>query len=177
MQLLSNHVLTAAALVCRYNHKSYQPTGTESLLIKVRIVSARHLVKPGKGVASPFVEMEIMGVDGDHAKYKTRVVPDNGFNPVWNESFSFHIGMPELACLVVTVFDNDMFDDANAIGQCVLPLGCHAAPGLRPGFRSLQLLNTYSEPLELSSLLVEIRCKYSADGEDDDYHSLQVCVD
>jgi phosphatidylinositol phospholipase C gamma-1 len=107
------------------------------------VIAARHLVKPGKGVASPFVEFEVIGLDGDRAKYKTRMIPDNGFNPVWNETLSFDVSLPELACLGITVFDQDMFDDFNAIGQAVLPLGSRSVPGLRPGFRSIQLLNTY----------------------------------
>lgn len=37
----------------------------------VQVLSARHLVKLGRGIASPFVEVEIVGCDYDCNKYKT----------------------------------------------------------------------------------------------------------
>jgi phosphatidylinositol phospholipase C gamma-1 len=126
----------------RFDFTTYQPTGKENMVLRVRLISARHLLKPGKGIASPFVEMEISGAPNDCERYKSRIVTDNGFNPVWNESFSFHVGCPDVASLIVTVFDVDMFDDANAIGQVVLPLGGGSSgqtSGLRQGFRSLPL--------------------------------------
>lgn len=156
-----------------YDHKTYLQPGTERVTMRLKIISARHLVKPGKGVASPFVEVEVIGVEGDRLKYKTRVVTDNGFNPVWNETITCQIGMPELACLGITVFDEDMFGDANAIGQAVLPIGDRTDPSLRPGYRSVQLFNIYSAPLELSSVLVELRFSHSTQSGDEDYQSLQ----
>ena len=41
----------------------------DSLLFQ--ILSARHLTKIGRGIASPFVEVEIVGCDYDCNKYKT----------------------------------------------------------------------------------------------------------
>jgi len=35
------------------------------------VLSARHLVKVGRGIACPFVEIEIIGCDYDCNKYKT----------------------------------------------------------------------------------------------------------
>jgi len=35
------------------------------------VLGARHLVKVGRGIASPFVEIEIVGCDYDCSKYKT----------------------------------------------------------------------------------------------------------
>lgn len=36
-----------------------------------QIIGARHLVKSGKGIISPFVEIEITGLDNDKNKFKT----------------------------------------------------------------------------------------------------------
>ena len=37
-----------------------------------QIIGARHLVKTGRGIASPFVEVEVVGADYDSiSKYKT----------------------------------------------------------------------------------------------------------
>ena len=40
--------------------------------ITFQIIGARHLMKAGRGIASPFVEVEIIGCDFDNSnKYKT----------------------------------------------------------------------------------------------------------
>ena len=52
-----------------------------------------------RGIASPFVEVEVIGAEYDAAKVKTRVVQDNGFNPVWDETFSLRILNPDLALI------------------------------------------------------------------------------
>ena len=132
--------------------------------IKLRIMSARHLVKPGKGVASPYVNVTVSGVDADAAgnDRRTTIIPDNGFKPYWNQEVKLEIAMPELACIKFTVYDEDMFGDSNAIGQAVLPLGTEAEPLLRNGYRSVQLQNPYSCGQDLSALLVHIEIEYGA---------------
>ena len=40
----------------------------------IQIVAGRHFVKAGKGIASPFVEVEVTGADYDCSKYKTETV-------------------------------------------------------------------------------------------------------
>ena len=63
------------------------------LFLGVQVMAARYLSrKSGRGILfSPFVEVEINGADYDNAKYKTKSVSDNGFNPDWNDSFDFQI--------------------------------------------------------------------------------------
>lgn len=132
--------------------------------IKLRIMSARHLVKPGKGVASPYVNVTVSGVDADATgnDRRTAIVADNGFKPYWNQEVRLEIAMPELACIKFTVYDEDMFGDSNAIGQAVLPLGTQNEPLLRTGYRSIQLQNPYSCGQDLSALLVHIDIEYGA---------------
>jgi Ca2+-dependent lipid-binding protein len=69
----------------------------------VQVMAARYLSrKSGRGILfSPFVEVEINGADYDNAKYKTKSVSDNGFNPDWNDSFDFQIHNPDLAMYVL----------------------------------------------------------------------------
>ena len=105
--------------------------------LTVRVMAARHLMKP-KGMASPFVEVEVIGADYDNVKLKTKVVQDNGFNPVWDESFNLRILNPDLALIRLTtilnslscnllrfcVYDEDMFGDPNFLGAATLPALC-----------------------------------------------------
>ncbi|XP_028169476.1 1-phosphatidylinositol 4,5-bisphosphate phosphodiesterase gamma-1 [Ostrinia furnacalis] len=118
--------------------------------IRLRVIGARHLCKTGRGTASPFVEVEVLGADYDSgSKLVTKIVADNGLNPIWNERCEFELHCPELALIRFSVQDEDMFGEPNFIGQATLPVRC-----LRAGFRSVPLSNAYSEELELSSLLV-----------------------
>ncbi|KAK1117063.1 hypothetical protein K0M31_016989 [Melipona bicolor] len=125
----------------------------ESLKFSLKVIGARHLIRSGRGIASPFIEIEIIGADFDSGtKLTTRTIPDNGFNPMWNESCEFEVFNPHFAFIRFVVQDEDMFGDSNFIGQATYPVRC-----LQPGYRSVPLKNNYSEDLELASLLVHVR--------------------
>nr|CAD7442459.1 unnamed protein product [Timema bartmani] len=97
--------------------------GVDPLTISIRVIGARHLSKTGRGTASPFVEIEVVGADFDSGvKLTTKTVTDNGFNPVWNEICEFDIANPPYALLRFVVQDEDMFGDSNFIGQATYPL-------------------------------------------------------
>lgn len=126
--------------------------GVEPLTISIRIIGARHLNKFKKGFVSPFVEIEVCGAEFDSGqKLQTKTVSDNGFNPKWNEICEFDVANPDFALLRFNVQDEDVFGDPNFIGQAVYPVTC-----LRSGYRSVCLKNSYSEDLELASLLIHI---------------------
>jgi phosphatidylinositol phospholipase C gamma-1 len=127
--------------------------GVAAMDLSVRVIAGRHIMKT-RGIASPFVEVEVIGADYDCVKHKTKVVQDNGFNPVWDESFNLRILNPDLAMLRFCVYDEDMFGDPNFLGSATFPARC-----LRAGFRSVPLRNGYSEELELSGLLVQLVTK------------------
>ncbi|XP_046736207.1 1-phosphatidylinositol 4,5-bisphosphate phosphodiesterase gamma-1 [Diprion similis] len=125
----------------------------DGMKINLKIIGARHLSKSGRGIASPFVEVEVVGADFDAGvKLNTKAITDNGFNPMWNESCEFEIANPYFALLRFVVQDEDMFGESNFIGQATFPVRC-----LRTGYRSVPLKNSFSEDLELASLLVHIK--------------------
>uniref|UniRef100_A0A1Y1KG69 1-phosphatidylinositol 4,5-bisphosphate phosphodiesterase gamma n=1 Tax=Photinus pyralis TaxID=7054 RepID=A0A1Y1KG69_PHOPY len=124
----------------------------EPMTISIRIIAARHLSKSKKGMASPFVEVEIVGAEFDSGvKLTTKPISDNGFNPVWNEICEFDVCNPDFALLRFLVQDEDVFGDPNFIGQATYPVTC-----LRTGYRSVCLKNMYNEDVELGSLLIHI---------------------
>lgn len=57
------------------------------------------LRKSGRGIVSPYVEVEVLGADYDNGKFKTKTISDNGFCPVWDEVFNFKVANPDLALL------------------------------------------------------------------------------
>ncbi|NXS33223.1 PLCG1 phosphodiesterase, partial [Pomatostomus ruficeps] len=117
-----------------------------------QILGARHLPKNGRSIVCPFVEVEVCGSEYDNSKNKTDVVADNGFNPVWLfKQFVFDINNPEFAFLRFVVYEDDMFSDPNFLAQATFPV-----KGLKTGYRSVPLKNSYTEDLELASLLIHI---------------------
>uniref|UniRef100_A0A3B3Y442 1-phosphatidylinositol 4,5-bisphosphate phosphodiesterase gamma n=1 Tax=Poecilia mexicana TaxID=48701 RepID=A0A3B3Y442_9TELE len=135
----------------------------EPITLQLQVLGARHLPKNGRSIVCPFVEVEICGADYDGFKCKTDVVADNGLNPVWvQRQFVFDIHNPTFSFLRFTVFEEDMFSDPNFLAQATYPVRL-----LRTGYRSVPLKNSYSEELELASLLVHIEI-YNAKVEDDE---------
>uniref|UniRef100_A0A3Q3CAV0 1-phosphatidylinositol 4,5-bisphosphate phosphodiesterase gamma n=1 Tax=Haplochromis burtoni TaxID=8153 RepID=A0A3Q3CAV0_HAPBU len=138
----------------------------EPITIQLQVLGARHLPKNGRSIVCPFVELEICGADYDSYKCKTDVVADNGLNPVWvQKQFVFDIHNPTFTFLRFTVYEEDMFSDPNFLAQATYPVRL-----LKTGYRSVPLKNSYSEELELASLLVHIEIE-----EDDEnlYTSIQ----
>lgn len=163
-----------------FDHETYTHAAT-GVTLKIRVISGRHLIKTLRGIASPLVEIEILGTENDSQRYKTSTSSDNGFNPSWidgnkgartnkSEMIEFQIGIADLACVRFVVYDEDVFGDSNAIAQACFPIGTKERPCLRSGYRSIPLKNIYNEPLELASLLVYIEVVF---GSSEEYQSLE----
>lgn len=96
--------------------------------------------------------------DTKRKQFRTKTVPSNGLNPVYDEeAFIFKkVVLPELACLRITAYE----DSGKMIGHRVVPVS-----GLRPGYRHLVLRNESGQPLNLPTLFLNITVKdYVPDG-------------
>lgn len=95
---------------------------TQSIL-SVHIIQAEQL--PGldfNGLSDPYVKVFLMP---DKRKCdKTRVHKSN-LNPIFQETFQFHVPFPELTSktLVMAVYDYDRFSKHDEIGQVSIPIG------------------------------------------------------
>ncbi|EYC28492.1 hypothetical protein Y032_0007g3253 [Ancylostoma ceylanicum] len=149
--------------------EGFDPSRPESVTtscpvrLTVQVIAGRHLSRRDKhkGICSPFVEVEVIGLPCDEAIFKTRTIASNGLNPTWNQTAVFDVTCPEVALLRFHVEDGDFVGPKTDpfIGQAVFPLDC-----IRCGFRSVPLLNQFSEELELSSLLVDVQMIALADS-------------
>ncbi|KAJ8389025.1 hypothetical protein AAFF_G00124220 [Aldrovandia affinis] len=142
----------------------------EPITIQLQVLGARHLPKNGRSIVCPFVEVEVCGADYDCSKSKTDVVADNGLNPVWvQKQFVFDVHNPAFSFLRFVVYEEDMFSDPNFLAHAVFPI-----PSLKAGYRSVPLKNSYSEELELASLLVHIEIVNAKEEDDENlYWSIQ----
>uniref|UniRef100_A0AAX7UA06 Phosphoinositide phospholipase C n=1 Tax=Astatotilapia calliptera TaxID=8154 RepID=A0AAX7UA06_ASTCA len=88
--------------------------GHRKTQLVLKIISGQQLPKPKDSmfgdrgeIIDPFVEVEIIGLPVDCSKQQTRVVHDNGFNPMWEETLVFNIQMPQIALVRFQVWDHD----------------------------------------------------------------------
>nr|XP_019944101.1 PREDICTED: 1-phosphatidylinositol 4,5-bisphosphate phosphodiesterase eta-1 isoform X2 [Paralichthys olivaceus] len=118
----------------------------------LKIISGQQLPKPPDSmlgdrgeIIDPFVEVEIIGLPVDCCKEQTRVVDDNGFNPVWEETLSFTLHMAEVALVRFLVWDHD------PIGRDFIGQRTVAFSSLMTGYR-----HVYLEGLTEASIFVHV---------------------
>ncbi|XP_030641136.1 1-phosphatidylinositol 4,5-bisphosphate phosphodiesterase eta-2a [Chanos chanos] len=118
----------------------------------LKIISGQQLPKPKDSmlgdrgeIIDPFVEVEIIGLPVDCCKVQTRVVDDNGFNPMWEETLVFTVHMPEIALVRFLVWDHD------PIGQDFIGQRTIAFNSMMPGYR-----HVYLEGMEEASIFVHV---------------------
>ncbi|XP_030621600.1 1-phosphatidylinositol 4,5-bisphosphate phosphodiesterase beta-4 [Chanos chanos] len=107
-----------------------------------------------------YVEVDMYGLPTDtiRKEFRTKMVMNNGLNPVYNpEPFVFRkVILPDLAVLRIAVYD----DSNKLIGQRILPLD-----GLQTGYRHISLRNEGNKPLSLATVFCNIILKtYVPDG-------------
>ncbi|KFV63521.1 1-phosphatidylinositol 4,5-bisphosphate phosphodiesterase eta-2, partial [Dryobates pubescens] len=136
-----------------FNPNSEDPLpGQLKKQLVLRIISGQQLPKPRDSmlgdrgeIIDPFVEVEVIGLPVDCFKEQTRVVDDNGFNPMWEETLVFTVHMPEIALVRFLVWDHDPIG-RDFIGQRTI-----AFSSMLPGYR-----HVYLEGIEEASIFVHV---------------------
>ncbi|KAM3931514.1 1-phosphatidylinositol 4,5-bisphosphate phosphodiesterase beta-4 isoform 1-T3 [Leptodactylus fuscus] len=131
--------------------------GVIAATCSVQVISGQFLSDKKIGT---YVEVDMYGLPTDtiRKEFRTRMVMNNGLNPVYNEeAFVFRkVILPDLAVLRIAVYD----DNNKLIGQRLLPLD-----GLQAGYRHISLRNEGNKPLSLPTIFCNIVLKtYVPDG-------------
>ncbi|XP_043251233.1 1-phosphatidylinositol 4,5-bisphosphate phosphodiesterase-like isoform X1 [Colletes gigas] len=124
----------------------------------VKVIAGQFLSDKKVGT---YVEVEMYGLPTDtiRKEFRTRVVPANGLNPVYNEEpFLFRkVVLPDLAALRFAVYDES---NGKLLGQRIVPLD-----GLQSGYRHISLRTEANFPMSLPMLFCNIEIKiYVPDG-------------
>jgi Ca2+-dependent lipid-binding protein len=118
------------------------PVEMPKLRLTIRIISGQMLPKPDtdlKGeVIDPYVVLTVCddsnGISAC-STVRTETVTNNGFNPCWDEIFSFEISQPLSSFLYIKILDEDgILEKDDFIGYCTVPISC-----LLEGFRHFRL--------------------------------------
>ncbi|XP_075225667.1 phospholipase C at 21C isoform X2 [Lycorma delicatula] len=125
--------------------------------VSIHVLSGQFLTDKRTGV---YVEVDMYGLPADtvRKKFRTRIVPNNGINPNFDdEPFVFKkVVLPELACLRLAAYE----EGGRLLGHRVLPV-----VGLCPGYRHVSLRTECGQPLPLATLFLLVVVKdYVPDG-------------
>eukprot|EP00112_Aurelia_sp_Birch-Aquarium-sp1_P001907 Seg1208.8 transcript_id=Seg1208.8/GoldUCD/mRNA.D3Y31 product="1-phosphatidylinositol 4 5-bisphosphate phosphodiesterase beta-1" protein_id=Seg1208.8/GoldUCD/D3Y31 len=119
--------------------------------ISVKVISGQCLTEKKTGT---YVEVDMFGLPADtvRRKFRTKVIQNNGLNPIYDEEpFLFKkVILPSLAVLRIAAYE----EGGKLIGHRVLPV--HA---LNPGYRHIKLRNECYQPMCLPTLFVNIVTK------------------
>lgn len=123
----------------------------------VTVMSGQFLTDKKVGT---YVEVDMFGLPADtvRKKFRTRIVRDNGINPIYGEEpFVFKkVVLPELASIRIAAYE----EGGKLIGHRVLPV-----IGMCPGYRHLTLRTEVGQPITLATLFLSIVVKdYVPDG-------------
>eukprot|EP00095_Tigriopus_kingsejongensis_P003368 snap_masked-scaffold153_size302544-processed-gene-0.0 protein:Tk03368 transcript:snap_masked-scaffold153_size302544-processed-gene-0.0-mRNA-1 annotation:"phospholipase beta isoform" len=147
----------------RRNDKEFDPfaetpvDGVIAAQCTVTVISGQFLSDKKVGT---YVEVDMYGLPTDtiRKEYRTKVVPANGLNPLYEaETFTFRkVVLPELAVLRFGVYD----DNGKMLGQRILPF-----EDLQAGYRHIALRTEGNFPMSLPMLFCNIELKvYIPDG-------------
>ncbi|XP_021351592.1 uncharacterized protein LOC110449213 [Mizuhopecten yessoensis] len=130
-----------------YNHfnpwdKTFD--GLHATVLTIHVISGQYV--SNNHTASTYIEVELLGIPVDSAKHKTKVVPRNALNPIWNDYFTFHVMFADLAFLRFVVVDANT---SHMVSQRIIPLKC-----LRAGYRHVRLRSPTNQPLELATVFI-----------------------
>lgn len=122
------------------------------LELTMTVISGSMIPKPEQRstgeIVDPYVVLQIHGAEQDRVEVKTAVIQDNGFNPCWNETFTFRLRLPELAHISFQVFDKDLMK-STLLCHFACPISC-----IRNGIRAISMYDSNLERLAHTCLLV-----------------------
>ncbi|XP_037908044.1 1-phosphatidylinositol 4,5-bisphosphate phosphodiesterase classes I and II [Hermetia illucens] len=119
--------------------------------VSITVLSGQFLSDKKVGT---YVEVDMFGLPADtvRKKFRTKIVRDNGINPVYDEEpFVFKkVVLPELASIRIAAYE----EGGKFIGHRVLPV-----IGLCPGYRHVGLRTEMGQPITLATLFLCIVVK------------------
>eukprot|EP00727_Mastigamoeba_balamuthi_P001469 m51a1_g11319 putative 1-phosphatidylinositol -bisphosphate phosphodiesterase delta-4-like (789) ;mRNA; f:110291-113404 len=140
--------------MCERAHETPAPAAPACRLV-VEVLCARQLPRPAEGeIADPYVVVSTHGLPEDCKEFRTKVLPNNGWDPVWNERFEFTLRAPEISVMLVTVWDKGRVSDTLIARYAV------ALPLCRRGVRSVPLYDPKGAPCAGAYLLCRVNIEH-----------------
>ncbi|CAF4511274.1 unnamed protein product [Rotaria sp. Silwood1] len=136
-------------------------------ILTLTIISAQFLSRSNlisRDIPDPYVCVSIHGLPCDRQSRKTKVIENNGLDPIWKETFSFQIKYPKMALVYFSIYDHDAFTSDDKLAQFCLPLTM-----MQTGYRHIHLRANNYDPTH-STLFVHV----NIDNDDDNIRSTRL---
>uniref|UniRef100_A0A646QFE3 Phosphoinositide phospholipase C n=1 Tax=Hemiscolopendra marginata TaxID=943146 RepID=A0A646QFE3_9MYRI len=121
--------------------------------LTLQILSGTCLPKPRRlstgEIIDPYVIVDILGHPDDQKTFKTNYVHNNGFNPVWTETFKIEIQVPDLALVHFIVRDYTAMRSDEKIGEYCIPFNC-----MQQGYRVVHLRDEFNRSLFPATIFI-----------------------
>ncbi|XP_015790131.1 1-phosphatidylinositol 4,5-bisphosphate phosphodiesterase eta-2 [Tetranychus urticae] len=166
VQTLGKHLLINEARFATNGHCGYalkpdflmktkEGQSPKPLRLELTVLSGQHLrntdASPEDDIIDPYVKISVIGHGEDRQKMTTKAISNNGFNPIWLETFVLTINFPELAFLYFKVKDERLSGkDAKLAGNVI------AVTSMRTGYRHLQLLDNRGKKIDGCTLFLKV---------------------
>ncbi|RLV89894.1 1-phosphatidylinositol 45-bisphosphate phosphodiesterase 1 [Spathaspora sp. JA1] len=139
----------------------FKQPNPKTIKFAIDIISAHQLPKPKDDIINPFITFEIIGANtiqwdsSEMENGRTRVIFENGFNPIWKHKFTGVLTCSEydFVFLKFTINSSGTEDSepSSPIGISVVRM-CY----LKQGYRYLPINDVFGEQLVYSSLFIKI---------------------
>ncbi|UJR09704.1 hypothetical protein I4U23_013933 [Adineta vaga] len=137
--------------------------------LTITIISGQFLPRSNlksSDIPDPFVRLSTHGMHCDEYVRKTKVVNNNGFNPVWNENFQFRIKFPQMCLIYFSIMDYDVLTNNDRLAYFCSPITM-----IQEGYRHIHLRANNNDQIH-STLFIHVNIQhdytYNSDDNDDD---------
>ena len=93
--------------------------------LTITVISAQFLPRVNEttnDIPDPYVIVSTHGIACDQQSYRTKTIYDNGFNPEWNEIFTFDVYFPQMCLVRFDIYDYDRFTRDDLLASFCLPM-------------------------------------------------------
>ncbi|XP_045600729.1 1-phosphatidylinositol 4,5-bisphosphate phosphodiesterase delta-4 isoform X3 [Procambarus clarkii] len=137
----------------------YDPTDLSdryTKIVRVTVLSGQHLPNSAKkgDIVDPYVQVKVRGHPLDKQKQRTKVIKNNGFNPVWNEALELSIKVPQVSLIYFSLRDESSLSRDPVLGLCCIPFN-----SLSSGYRFVHFTDLAGKSLGPAALFVHIEVR------------------
>ncbi|CAF0902575.1 unnamed protein product [Rotaria sordida] len=121
----------------RFNPLNTQINFDYPQTLTITVISGQFLPRSSaksKDIPDPYVRISTHGLSCDQKVVKTQVVQNNGFDPVWNETFEFPIKFPQMCLIFFSVLDYDSMSADDRLAYFSAPVTM-----IQAGYRHITL--------------------------------------
>ncbi|XP_071545060.1 1-phosphatidylinositol 4,5-bisphosphate phosphodiesterase delta-4-like isoform X4 [Panulirus ornatus] len=147
------YVLKPDILLRREPYSPSELSDRYTKIVRVTVLSGQHLpnsIKKGD-IVDPYIQVKVRGHPQDKQKQRTKVVKNNGFNPVWNETLELCIKVPQVSLIYFSLRDESSLARDPVLGLCCIPFN-----SLSRGYRFVHFVDEGGKTLAPSALFVHV---------------------